>query len=166
VAGLDLASATTKTNIANLSLMRAGRLDDENYSAVVNSFDWAAFYVRVPWLFPALAARLESEYAYVLIDSRTGLTDTSGICTMLLPQKLVTVFTPGRQSLAGLDGLIRRAVNYRRQSIDPRPLAVFPLPSRVENSETDLKRRWRHAAAGDAEVGTGYQPLFRSDSSA
>jgi hypothetical protein len=31
---------------------------------------------------------------YVLTDSRTGISDVSGICTMLLPDKLVVVFTP------------------------------------------------------------------------
>jgi hypothetical protein len=38
----------------------------------------------------------------VLIDSRTGLTDIRGICTMLMPEKLVVVFTPNRQSLTGV----------------------------------------------------------------
>jgi formylglycine-generating enzyme required for sulfatase activity len=159
VATLDLDAAVINTGIPNLRLMMAGRLDDDDYAARVNSFDWQQFYARVPWLFPALARRLELEYAYTLIDSRTGLTDTSGICTMLMPEKLVVAFTPGRQSLTGVAGLIKRAIRYRRLSNDPRPLAVFPLPSRIESSEAELKQLWRRAPAGEKGA-IGYQPLF------
>ena len=159
VAGLDLGSHVVGTGIPGLHLMKAGRFDDD-YAARVNAFDWAAFYKRFPWLFPALARRLADEYAYALVDSRTGLTDTSGICTMLLPEKLVVVFTASRQSLGGLIDLIPRAIRYRRLSDDARPLAVFPLPSRIENSESELKHRWRHATDEDDDVDIGYQPLF------
>ena len=57
---------------------------------------------------------LAAKYAYCLIDSRTGFTDVGGICTMLLPEKLVTVFTPNRQSLYGALDLTLEAVEYRR----------------------------------------------------
>jgi formylglycine-generating enzyme required for sulfatase activity/cellulose biosynthesis protein BcsQ len=159
VASLDLSSSILGTGVPNLWLMKAGRFDDD-YAARVNSFDWEEFYRRVPWLFLALARRLESEYAYTLIDSRTGLTDTSGICTMLMPERLIVAFTPGRQSLTGLAGLIKRAIRYRRLSNDPRPLAVFPLPSRIENSEADLRKLWRTAPVGNGTLDIGYQPLF------
>jgi hypothetical protein len=39
--------------------------------------------------------------------------------------------------------LIRRATDYRKQSDDLRPLMIFPLPSRIENAEGDLKKEWR-----------------------
>src|SRR5262249_32695686 len=98
VTALDPREALTETGVPNLLLMKAGRFD-EDYAARVNTFDWEALFVRAPWLFTALARRFERDYVYTLIDSRTGLTDTSGICTMLLPAKLVVAFTPGRQSL-------------------------------------------------------------------
>jgi len=160
VASLDVDSYCLETDIPGLYLAKAGRFD-EDYAATVNGFGWSTFHARVPWLFRALAARLSSEFRYVLVDSRTGLTDTSGICTMLLPEKLVVVFTPNRQSLAGLQELIRRALNYRRQSDDLRPLAVYPLASRIDDSERELKEAWRRTlpkTGGVVEI--GYQPLF------
>src|SRR5439155_6942637 len=90
--------------------------------------------------------------------SRTGITDTSGICTMLLPEKLVVVFTPNHQSLTGVIEVISRAVEYRRTSEDLRPLMVLPLPSRIEMGEKPLWERWR---LGDGERGiAGYQREF------
>lgn len=148
-----------KTEPGPLYLMKAGRFerkDPEAYSARVNTFRWDALYEKSPKLIRVLAERLAERYQYVLIDSRTGITDVSGICTMLLPEKLVVVFTPNRQSILGGLKLITRATEYRRESSDLRPLVVFPLASRVEANEPALRKRWRF---GDGEV-AGYEPLF------
>ena len=42
-----------------------------------------------------------SEFDFVLVDSRTGVTDIGGICTIQLPDILVLVFTATWQSLNG-----------------------------------------------------------------
>jgi cellulose biosynthesis protein BcsQ/tRNA A-37 threonylcarbamoyl transferase component Bud32 len=140
-----------------LSLLKAGRLDND-YARRVNAFKWEDLYHRLPGLFSGLVNYLTRRFDYVLIDSRTGLTDVSGICTMLMPERLVVVFTPNRQSLAGLADLVKRATDYRRQSDDLRPLQIFPLPSRIEFTEPDLHERWRF---GDPAVGIpGYQTWF------
>lgn len=146
-----------KTDIPDLYLLKAGCFDDD-YSRKVNNFDWEDLYARSRWLFRALSEYWSRTYRYVLIDSRTGLTDTSGICTILLPEKLVIVFTPNRQSLTGVAHLIEKATNYRKSSDDVRPLALFPLPSRIESERDQLRRDWRY---GNPERGIeGYQPLF------
>jgi len=145
------------TTIPHLSLIKAGSFDAK-YSTRVNSFHWENLFQRSPLLFPLFAERLAQQYRYVLIDSRTGLTDISGICTMLMPQKVVVVFTPNRQSLTGVIDLVRRATQYRRQSDDLRPLLVFPLPSRIETSEPKRRETWRFGSGEDGIE--GYQPLF------
>jgi cellulose biosynthesis protein BcsQ len=154
---VQLEDYIVSTNIPHLSLMKAGCFDGQ-YSTRVNTFDWEDLYNRSPLLIPLFAERLTSQYRYVLIDSRTGLTDISGICTMLMPERLVVVFTPNRQSLTGLLDLIQRATRYRRQSDDLRPLLIFPLPSRIEVSEPRRREAWRF---GDTVAGIeGYQLLF------
>jgi cellulose biosynthesis protein BcsQ len=153
-----LSRFVVRTAIPGLSLLTAGRFDSE-YSSRVNTFAWESFYDRSPYLIRAFAEGLEDEYQYVLIDSRTGLSDISGICTMLMPSTLVVVFTPNRQSLTGIQDLIRRATDYRKQSSDLRPLIVFPLASRIETAEKDLRERWRFGdPKGDV---IGYQPQFQ-----
>jgi class 3 adenylate cyclase/cellulose biosynthesis protein BcsQ len=148
------------TRIPNVRLLRAGRNEDGKYGTRVNTFHWERLFERSPLLFRAFVERLATQYRYVLVDSRTGLTDISGICTCLLPEKLVVVFTPNRQSLTGLRSLVEAATKYRRQSDDLRPLVVFPLPSRIEASREDLRAKWRF---GDRKQGIeGYQPMFES----
>lgn len=145
------------TDVPSLHLLKAGRFDAD-YRARVNTFDWEAFYGAAPWLFRDLADQWTARYRYVLIDSRTGQTDTSGVCTMLMPEKLVVVFTPNRQSLTGVLDLLREATAYRQGSDDLRPLVTFPLPSRIEQTEPRLRDRWRFGDTTDDLE--GYQPLF------
>ncbi len=143
---------------ASLSLVWAGASDSEDYSRRVSEFDWSGLYKRAPYLFPCLATVLAERFGYVCVDARTGISDTSGVCTAMLPEKLVVVFTPNRQSLDGALSRSRAAVSYRRQSADLRPLVVYPLASRVELSEDELRLRWRHGG-GEYEQ-DGYQARF------
>ncbi|MBZ5491473.1 MAG: toll/interleukin-1 receptor domain-containing protein [Acidobacteriia bacterium] len=134
----------------NVDLMKAGSLDprsngnlDADYARLVSSFHWASFYAKYPAIFVAFRSLVTSHYDYCLVDSRTGITDVSGICTTLLPEKLVGVFTPNRQSLYGLLQVIDEVLAYRKTSDDFRPLSVFPLPSRIDINEKILKEQWR-----------------------
>lgn len=157
VAALDLARFAVPTAYPKLSFVRAGRFDD-TYSTRTNTFNWPELFSAAPSLFRMLADRLADDFSYVLIDSRTGITDTSGICTTLMPEKLVVVFTPNRQSLTGITELVKRAYAYRRGSDDVRPLVVYPLPSRIETSLPQEMQRWR---LGDAnEDIAGWEPQF------
>jgi cellulose biosynthesis protein BcsQ len=155
----DLSRFVLQTTLPGLRLLTAGRFD-KDYSSRVNTFQWESLYYRCPDLLPAFAEKLGEEYQYVLIDSRTGLTDISGICTMLMPSLLVVVFTPNRQSLTGIQDLVRRATTYRKQSTDLRPLLVFPLASRIETAEKDLRETWRFGSA-DKDI-IGYQRQFEN----
>jgi len=144
-----------ETGVDNLHFITAGLFDD-SYARRVNSFRWPALNNRAPWLFTWFGNYIAESYQYVLIDSRTGITDTSGICTSILPERLITVFTPNRQSLEGVLDLASRAISYRRKSDDLRPLLIFPLPSRIEPTMEKLRRFWR----SDPEV--GYQSRFET----
>ena len=57
------------------------------YAARVTTFDWTGFYSKLGGgvLLEALKKWMREEYDYVLIDSRTGISDTSGICTVQMP---------------------------------------------------------------------------------
>lgn len=157
---VNLEDYVVSTGHPQLSLMKAGCFDDEYFSRV-NKFDWKDLYNRSPMLFQLFARHLTQKYRYVLIDSRTGITDVSGICTAVMPQKLVAVFTANHQSLDGVINQVRWANGYRRKSIDLRPLLVFPLPSRLDRTEPKLRDSWRLGDQNeDNEYIKGYQPLF------
>ena len=76
------------------------------YGAQFNEIDWAGLYEKRDGylLFEDLKAQWEQTIKpdYVLIDSRTGHTDTSGICTRQLPNAVTIFFFPNEQNLRGL----------------------------------------------------------------
>ena len=125
-----------------LFLLKSGDESSENYPVQISHFDWEKFFYKIRGFFTHFARYLAKEFDYVLIDSRTGHTDTGGICTTMMPEKLVLVFTPNRQSYEGIAHLARKATNYRRRSDDMRPLMIYPLPSRIELGEEDLRQQF------------------------
>jgi tetratricopeptide (TPR) repeat protein len=61
---------------------------------------------------------------------------------MVLPDKLVLVFAPNEQSLAGALDAGWQAVQGRKAAPEPKVLPIFPLVSRVEEGEEQQKREW------------------------
>ena len=103
------------------------------YAELVSTFDWANFYERLRGgaFLNALQADMRANYDYVLIDSRTGMSDTAGICTVHLPDIVVDCFTLSSQSI---DGAAQVAHTIRAQRGD-RPIVLLPVPMRVEDAE-------------------------------
>jgi hypothetical protein len=137
-----------------LYLMRAGRFDD-SYGERADRLDWDALFCSCPALFRNFAAWLKRRFAHVLVDCRAGRSAATSVCTALLPDKMVGLFTPDARSLDGLRGVVTRALDYRCSHEDEqRPLLVYPLPSPVD-AGFDARLRWRF---GDAPHGMmGYQ---------
>jgi len=124
---------------SNLFLLKAGN-EDEKYNQKIQKFNWTAFFKKMPAFFTNFAHYLSQRFDYILIDSRTGHTDIGGICTMLMPDKLVLAFTPNKQSLRGVLELGKKAMDYRSGSFDLRSLTLYPLPSRVDLEQEELKK--------------------------
>lgn len=101
-----------------------------SYASRMNSFDWRNFYERLGGsaFLETMKERMREEYDYVLIDSRTGVSDTSGICTIQMPDVLVVCFTLNNQSI---DGAASVAASVREQ----RGIPIYPVPMRVEVAE-------------------------------
>ena len=145
--------------IANLFLLKAG-LEDADYPNRVRKFDWETFYLEYGSFFTHFRRHLMEEYDYVLIDSRTGLTDTSGICTRVMPEKLVGVFAPNRQNIEGLVKVIQNAAEHRRSSRDGRGLVIFPLASRIDATVSRLRTAWWKGGTLANKKIVGYQQTF------
>jgi eukaryotic-like serine/threonine-protein kinase len=141
-----------------LYLMRAGRFD-AGYRERLARMHWEGLFDACPALFRIFGAGLAQHFRYVLVDSRSGRSDSAGICTTLLPDKLVAQFTPNRQSLEGVEAQVARATDYRRShEAEQRPLLVYPLPARIEMGDAEQRAQWRRGDPGQGIV--GYQPLF------
>jgi hypothetical protein len=137
-----------------LYLMRAGRFDD-SYGERVDRLDWDALFCACPALFRTFAARVAGRFAHILIDCRSGRSAAASVCTALLPDKIVGLFTPDARSLDGLQGVVARALDYRCSHEDEqRPLLVYPLPCPVDGAG-EARLRWRFGDAPRGQSGPG-----------
>lgn len=145
----------------SLDFVPAGR-QDIGYAAQMTSFNWKEFYdVLGGGIFlEALKRRLRADYEYVLIDSRTGLSDTAGICTVQMPDELVVLFTLNQQSIKGAYAIADSAEQQRRKPSGEPSLRVWPVATRVELAEKD-----RLEAARDLARST-FQRFIRGNRSA
>lgn len=95
------------------------------YAAHFNEIDWAELYDKHDGylLFEDLKAQWEQVIRpdYVLVDSRTGHTDTGGICTRQLPDAVAILFFPNEQNLRGLTKVVK---DIRAEKEEPRRKAI------------------------------------------
>ncbi len=119
-----------------LDFIPAGQGDDD-YVRLVQDLDWAELYRR--WLGEFLEvcrARWKADYDFVLVDSRTGITDIGGVCTVQLPDVLVMLFTANEQSLRGILEVARRVtVAHNALPYDRAGLMIMPVPARFDARE-------------------------------
>ena len=120
------------TEGGSLDFLSAG-LVRSDYAATVAGINWDHFYEELDGsqFFAAMRADMRSHYDYILIDSRTGLSDTADICTVEMPDDLVVCFTLSDQSIEGAS-TIARTINERFHS---RGIRILPVPMRVDDFE-------------------------------
>lgn len=130
----------------NITFVSAG-LQNDDYSERVNNFDWKNFYKD--WAGGAFIEWLRSElllmFDYILIDSRTGITDIGGICTIQMPDVLVMLFAMNEQNLKGIKKValnLQKISKENEYGLNRKPV-FLPVPSRVEDRmERDLRDEW------------------------
>lgn len=160
-----------------LDFMPCGR-QNLDYATTLGAFPWERFWNVLAGgrLINALRAEMKAQYDYVLVDSRTGFSDISSICTEHLPDALVNCFTLNTQGIEGAvdmsDRVARAVLNDSRKRI-----RVLPVPMRVENNEKEkadagraLARRRFEELPADlieeerarywSEVEIPYQPFY------
>lgn len=128
-------SSVTVDADTTFELMPAGRFDDD-YERRVLQLNWSNFFEkqRGGAVLELLRQQWTQAFDVTLIDSRTGITDSGGVCTVQMPDILVPVFAANRQSLDGAKKVALRAQQARQDlAYDRIRLLVFPLPSRFDS---------------------------------
>ena len=136
-------------NGGRLDLLPAGK-PGPAYARHVMAFDWQQLYLEFggPELLQKLQNQFRAAYDFVFIDSRTGLSDTAGICTITLPDVLVMCFTLNRQSIEGSAAVAEAVDAQRRLNQGGQALRILPVPMRVELAEHEkLASARQHAAS-------------------
>ena len=140
----DLAPAVGKNGQGVLHVLASG-INGGDYATRLHSFSWSEFFKNGGGqCLEGLRNQWRKEYDFVLIDSRTGLTDSGGICTVQMPDILVFVFTANQQSLEDgltfIDGVQESRADF---AFERAPLTVVPLLARWEgDKEVDLADSW------------------------
>ena len=129
-----------------IDIISAGR-DDAEYVPRLRALNWEQLFSTMSFgkYLEELRSEWATEYDVVLIDSRTGVTDVGGICTIHLPDVVVAMFTANDQSLVGVTNVLKSArAGHGKLPVDRLRLLVVPVPSRDEsNSEYKLAEEWR-----------------------
>lgn len=129
-----------------ISIISAGK-DDDEYSTRLRQLNWDFLFQEKGFglFLEKLRKEWAQEYDFILIDSRTGVTDIGGICTIHLPDILVTFFTTTEQSLLGVKDVMHRASHgHSDLPVDRCKLIIIPIPARDEShAEYELAAEWR-----------------------
>ena len=142
-----------------LYLLRAGRFDG-SYAERAGRLDYPALFDACPALFRRFAARLAQHFGHVLVATAAGRSAAVSVCSTLVPDRLVGLFTPAPGSIEGIEGVLRRAIDYRcTHEEEQRPLLLYPLACTADGARSDPHARWRR---GDARHGPGYQPRIEA----
>ncbi len=121
----DVGDFVDRSNaVENLLVMPSGAWGTD-YAASFGRIDWGMLYAERDGylLFEDLKEQWRQTIApdYVLIDSRTGYTDTGGICTRQLPDAVTVLFFPNEQNLRGLSKVVS---DIRGEAKPPRSKSI------------------------------------------
>lgn len=161
----DFFDATVRTLLdedygteGRLDILRAGsdHIGGQlSYEEALSIFSWPAFFNKDAGgiFMAALRGWAKENYDVVLIDSRTGLADVAGICTMQLPDVVALCFILNRQNM---EGVAQVAGTVRAKRADEIKLRAVPM--RLASRETSEEASARARARRELVVTGGFSP--------
>jgi tetratricopeptide (TPR) repeat protein len=127
----EFVSEMSWNNPGKAFYVSAGRRDS-NYQSLLAKLNWKDFYARHQGFYfvENLKAAIQVLYKpdYLLVDSRTGLTDISGICTLQLPDLVVLLFGLNDQNLIGTSQIYRTITQNKLDRSIQTLLVASPVP--------------------------------------
>jgi MinD-like ATPase involved in chromosome partitioning or flagellar assembly len=130
---------TSDNDKQEVYLVPAGQVPSRDYWSKLSRINWHdLFYsehARGVQIFMELRARIVEELKpdFILIDSRTGITEMGGIATTLLADKVICLVLPTPENLEGSRAVLRSLRRTRRES-DCEPSEILVAVSRLPES--------------------------------
>lgn len=132
-----------------LWIMPAGK-KDAAYNASRASLDWVRLYdqgLGEPFVENwKVAVARHCQPDYVLVDSRTGLTDVGGICTLHLPDLVVMMFGLNEQNICGIAAVAKTIRDSELSRLPQIHYVASPVPNLPRDKGGPLAQRWAHAS--------------------
>ncbi len=133
-----------------IDIISAGRRGDD-YRQRIQQLDWDTLYRHhnIGNHIDALRNEWRESYDFILVDSRTGITDIGDVCTVILPDVLVLLFVTNFQNIAGIKNVMARAISARSKlPVNRNKLLGVPVPARDErDKEYDKSLEWQRIFA-------------------
>lgn len=146
---LQLTSPKSKRPIHFLT---AGQRD-QHYFSKVRDLDLEIFFAdrHGAEFIEALRRSWKARFDFVLIDSRTGVTDNGQICTTQLPDILIFLLTATEQGLRGTKEVAQKTLADRQNLPGDRSkLLTLPILSRFDSREEfEISKQWLTRAADE-----------------
>jgi len=117
-----------------IHLITAGNYNVD-YFKKINSFDWNNFYDHLDGkvYIELLKKNLKNlDYDYILIDSRTGVNDYSGICNIQMPDLNLIILAPNNQNFEGALRMSNYILDSPYTSQFREKAIVLPILSRTD----------------------------------
>ncbi len=139
---IDVYKPPKPETAGRLRLLSCGKRDSvhfSEYAEKVKSFDWADFYES--WLgekyFEWFRREIENLAQIILVDTRSGVTEISGVCTYQLADVVIAFVSSNKQSIQGTQEFLSHLMSDDIQRLRPErsKLNTVVVPARVEQSE-------------------------------
>jgi MinD-like ATPase involved in chromosome partitioning or flagellar assembly len=120
IKGFTLNVDVSSPQVPSIQLIPAGRVPSKEYWATVSRINWHDLFYsptgRGVQVFFDLKQRISEELEpdFLLIDSRTGITEMGGVATTLLADKVVCLVLPTLENLEGTRAVLRSLRRSRR----------------------------------------------------
>jgi cellulose biosynthesis protein BcsQ len=162
--GDDILRLRLPLTTGELQLLTAGKRDSSYYKNV-KRLDFSKIYetMNAGNIIESFREEIKKEYDFILIDSRTGLTEIGGVCTVQLPDYIALIFTPTEQAFLGGVDIIQRAIKSRQRLPYERfNVHTVPVPSRFDmQAEYRLSRAWLDRFSRDLkEIYSDWLPRY------
>lgn len=134
----------------SLSIISAGE-QTHDYQSKVQHLNWDELFEKhdIGNYIDELRNQWIREYDFILVDSRTGISDIGDICTVLLPDVLVLLFISNYQNIFGIQNVMKRATKaHKNLPVNRSRLIGVPVPCRDEvYNEYDRSQEWKEIFA-------------------
>lgn len=120
-------------DLISVGAARIAAAENQSYEDVLAHFSWADLMESDGGglLIDALRRWAKQHYDLILVDSRTGLSDVAGICTLQLPDSVALCFALNRQNIDGV-AKVAGAIRAKRGQ----DITLHAVPMRLPTSQT------------------------------
>ncbi|BBK30844.1 hypothetical protein STHU_14780 [Allostella humosa] len=125
------------------------------YADALARFSWTDFFEQSAGgiMIEALRNWCRDSYDVILVDSRTGLADVAGICTMQLPDAVLLCFVLNRQNIEGISQVATAVKGSRGDAVQLRICPMRVSQDRPTEEADARARAHRHLQRAGLDLG-------------